>query len=263
MPEIIGRLMSVVEVRQMFDGGDGDAGNSSSSNSCVRISHRRSELDPSILGSLPTSPAIVVANVYNSDQGDVQYPKSFDGKLTKEEANSKKLSDELKAMSLEKAQLESEKRILQVRLDTLAIEGDELKAKYMVELTSSKECLKDARTCKRSVEAAQKSAEEAQRLAEERAFAANTVLATANSTLEALVAKKERMLAEAREDMERIKADCAELVERISEVHLEWDLSFLRHPPGEASTFVEPPVSDKDPVVSEALGPVPPSQVGP
>ncbi|KAL2497696.1 hypothetical protein Adt_23246 [Abeliophyllum distichum] len=103
----------------------------------------------------------------------------FDGKLVKEEANSKKLSEELKAMSLEKAQLESEKKFLQVRLDTLANKADELKAKHEVELAASKECLKNARIYKRATEVAQNS-------------------------LETLAAEKERLLAE------RLKVDLAE-----------------------------------------------------
>ncbi|KAL2518251.1 hypothetical protein Adt_14498 [Abeliophyllum distichum] len=197
--------------------------------------------------------------------------ESFNGKLAKEEANSKKLSKELKAMSLEKAQLESEKKF-QVRLDTLANKGDELKAKH------------------------EKSTEEAQKLADDRAFAAKTALATANSALEALATENERLLAEAREEMERLKVDRAEaeakaitayqeafgdtpeyqdlahhfmtmggeqLVERIGEVHPKWDLSFLRHPPSKASTFVEPLVFGEDPVVSKDLGTPPPNEVGP
>ncbi|KAL2527012.1 hypothetical protein Adt_12066 [Abeliophyllum distichum] len=138
--------------------------------------------------------------------------------------------------------------------------------------------------------------DEAKNLVEKRAFVAETALVTANSALEALAAEKERLLAEAREEMEKIKADCTEveakvvavyqkrfedtpeyqdhahhfmtaggkqLVESIGEVHPEWDLSFLRHPPSGTSTFTKPPVSNEAPVVSEALGPVSPSQVGP
>ncbi|KAL2471577.1 hypothetical protein Adt_39713 [Abeliophyllum distichum] len=53
-----------------------------------------------------------------------------------------------------------------------------------------------------------------------------------------------------------------QLVERINEVHLEWDLSFLRHPPGEASTFPEPTVSGEVPTVSGTLGTAPSNEVG-
>ncbi|KAL2465786.1 hypothetical protein Adt_41637 [Abeliophyllum distichum] len=48
-----------------------------------------------------------------------------------------------------------------------------------------------------------------------------------------------------------------QLVERIGEVHPEWDLSFLRHLPGEASTFTESPASGEAPAISEALGTLP------
>ncbi|KAL2542655.1 hypothetical protein Adt_03633 [Abeliophyllum distichum] len=41
--------------------------------------------------------------------------EGFNGKLSKEETKSKKLSKDLKAMSLEKAQMESDKRFFQVR----------------------------------------------------------------------------------------------------------------------------------------------------
>ncbi|KAL2526628.1 hypothetical protein Adt_11682 [Abeliophyllum distichum] len=66
-----------------------------------------------------------------------------------------------------------------------------------------------------------------------------------------------------------------QLVESIGDVHPEWNLSFLRHPPGEASTFVEPSVSGEAstfvepsvsgeaPIVSKALGTTPPNEVGP
>ncbi|KAL2526627.1 hypothetical protein Adt_11681 [Abeliophyllum distichum] len=125
------------------DGGDGYAGNSAGSNSCVHISHRSGELDPSILELLPASSSIIATSVYkywtrpwkraveevssrvllrlvemNLVRGLVLTKEvfgtleGFDGKLYKEEANSKKLSEELKAMSLEKAQLEPEKRFL-------------------------------------------------------------------------------------------------------------------------------------------------------
>ncbi|KAL2474541.1 hypothetical protein Adt_35277 [Abeliophyllum distichum] len=87
--------------------------------------------------------------------------KGFDGKLSKEEANSKNLSEDLKAMSLEKAQLESDKRFLQVRLDFLVAKENDLKAKYEVKINTTKECLKDTRDQKRATEASQKRVEEA------------------------------------------------------------------------------------------------------
>ncbi|KAL2474402.1 hypothetical protein Adt_35138 [Abeliophyllum distichum] len=226
---------------------------------------------------------VLTMEVYNTLEG-------FDGKFTKEKANSKKLSKDLKAMRLEKVQLESEKRFHQARLDILVVKEDDLKAKYEVKLMASKECLKDARDRKRAAEAAQKSVEEAQKLAEDRAFAAETAIATANSALEAMVAEKDRLLAEVRREIEQVKADRAnaeakamvayqegfedtpeyqdlahhfmtadreQLVERIADVHPEWDLSLLRHPPSKAPTLTEPQEAN------EARGPIPTSQVGP
>ncbi|KAL2461855.1 hypothetical protein Adt_45275 [Abeliophyllum distichum] len=156
---------------------------------------------------------------------------SFDGELDKEEANSKKLSENSKAMSLEKAQLESDKR-----------------------------------DHKKTVEASQKHAKEAQKLVDERAFAAETIVATANRNFEAMVAEKDRLLTEVKKEIERVKADRADaevravtayhegfkdtpeykdlahhfmmaggeqLVKRIVDTHLKWDISFLRHPPND------------------------------
>ncbi|KAL2466029.1 hypothetical protein Adt_41880 [Abeliophyllum distichum] len=53
--------------------------------------------------------------------------ESFDGQCSKEEAKSKKLSEDLKAMSLEKAQLESDKRALQFKLDSVMAKEADLK----------------------------------------------------------------------------------------------------------------------------------------
>ncbi|KAL2492108.1 hypothetical protein Adt_27736 [Abeliophyllum distichum] len=87
--------------------------------------------------------------------------EGFYGKLCKEETNSKKLSKDLKAMSLEKAQLESDKRFLQVRLNSMVSKENGLKAKYEIKLKAAKECLKQARDQKKAAEASQKHAEEA------------------------------------------------------------------------------------------------------
>ncbi|KAL2461793.1 hypothetical protein Adt_45213 [Abeliophyllum distichum] len=75
--------------------------------------------------------------------------ESFDA----EEAKSKKLSEDLKAMSLEKAHLESEKRALQFKLDLVVTKEADRKAKYKIELKAAKECLKQARDQKRAAEA--------------------------------------------------------------------------------------------------------------
>ncbi|KAL2513094.1 hypothetical protein Adt_18694 [Abeliophyllum distichum] len=110
---------------------------------------------------------VLTNEVYSTLEG-------FDGKFAKEEANSKKLSKDLKVMSLEKAQLESDKRFLQVRLDSLV---------------------------------AKKHVEKAQKLAGERAFATETIMAADNSTLEAMATNKHKLLAEVKEEIERVKAD--------------------------------------------------------
>ncbi|KAL2497845.1 Uncharacterized protein Adt_23395 [Abeliophyllum distichum] len=92
---------------------------------------------------------VLTKEVYSTLEG-------FNGKFAKEEANLKKLSEDLKAMSLEKAQLELEKRFLQVRLDSLVAKERNLKAKYEVELKAVRECLKDAQDRRRATEASQK-----------------------------------------------------------------------------------------------------------
>ncbi|KAL2526617.1 hypothetical protein Adt_11671 [Abeliophyllum distichum] len=53
--------------------------------------------------------------------------EDFDCKFSKEEAKSKKLSKDLKVMSLEKAQLESDKMFLQIRLDSVVAKEIDLK----------------------------------------------------------------------------------------------------------------------------------------
>ncbi|KAL2532296.1 hypothetical protein Adt_05647 [Abeliophyllum distichum] len=141
----------------------------------------------------------------------------------------------------------------------------EKKAKYEIELKAVKECLKDARDQRRAAEASQK-------LAKERVFAAETAMATANSTLEAMVAEKDKLLIEVKEEIERVKTDRVDakaqavaayqdgfestseykdlahhfmtagegqLVERIAKTYPEWDILFLRHFLGEVTIFVE------------------------
>ncbi|KAL2505556.1 hypothetical protein Adt_21177 [Abeliophyllum distichum] len=89
----------------------------------------------------------------------------FDGKFSKEEAKSKKLSEDLMVMSLKKSQLESDKRVLQFKLDLVVAMEADMKAKYEIELKVLKESLKQAQYQKRAVEASQKRAEKAQKLA--------------------------------------------------------------------------------------------------
>ncbi|KAL2532749.1 Uncharacterized protein Adt_06100 [Abeliophyllum distichum] len=63
---------------------------------------------------------------------------SFDA----EDSKSKKLAEDLKVMGLEKAQLESDKRALQFKLDLVVSKEADMKAKYEIELKAAKECLK-------------------------------------------------------------------------------------------------------------------------
>ncbi|KAL2526683.1 hypothetical protein Adt_11737 [Abeliophyllum distichum] len=93
---------------------------------------------------------------------------------------------------------------------------------------------------------------------------ADTALATANSNLEVVIMEKEKSLATAKQELERVRTERAnaeakvveayqdtfvdtpecqdlaqrlmtiggeQLVERIMETHLEWDISFLRQAP--------------------------------
>ncbi|KAL2480903.1 hypothetical protein Adt_33869 [Abeliophyllum distichum] len=124
-----------------------------------------------------------------------------------EEAKSKKLSEDLKAMSLEKAQLESEKRALHFKLDLVLTKEADMKAKYEIELKAAKECLKQARDQKRAAEASQKRAEEAQKSVEDRTLTVETALATVNNSLEAVVVKKEKSLTAAKQELERVRAE--------------------------------------------------------
>ncbi|KAL2498208.1 hypothetical protein Adt_23758 [Abeliophyllum distichum] len=164
-------------------------------------------------------------------------------------------------MGLEKAQLESDKRALQFKLDLVVSKETDMKTKYEIELKATKECLKQARDQRGAAEASQKRAEEAQKLAEDRTLAAETALIAVNSNLEAAAADNERLLTVTKLELEKIKAERADaearaveayqdafvdtpeypdlaqhlmtvggeqLVERIMEAHSEWDISFLR-----------------------------------
>ncbi|KAL2506248.1 hypothetical protein Adt_21869 [Abeliophyllum distichum] len=143
---------------------------------------------------------LLTKKVYSTLEG-------LDGKLGKEEANSKKLSKDLKAMSLEKAQLESDERFLQVHQNSMVTKENNLKAKFEIKLKATKKCLKDTRDQKKASSASEKHAEEPHKLAKERALAAETAVAIANSTFEAMVVEKDKLLAEAKEEVERVKID--------------------------------------------------------
>ncbi|KAL2525641.1 hypothetical protein Adt_10695 [Abeliophyllum distichum] len=149
-----------------------EAGNSASSASqrChFLISKHHEELPVSVMEMLPNHPAIVVTSIYrywtqsrekatedatvhewlqpakvNLARGFVLAKELFNTfeSFDAEEAKSKKLFEDLKAMGLEKAQLESEKRALQFKLDFVITKEADMKAKYEIELNAAKECLK-------------------------------------------------------------------------------------------------------------------------
>ncbi|KAL2462365.1 Plus3 domain-containing protein [Abeliophyllum distichum] len=185
-----------------LDGEPEGVGNSTSSASqrfCFCISESREELPTSVMEMLPAHPSIVATSVHSAFE-------SFDA----EEAKSKKLAEDLKAMGLEKAQLESDKKALQFKLDLVVTKEADMKAKYEIELKGAKECLKQARDQRRAAEAFQKSTEEAQKSAENRTLVAETVLAIANSSLEVTVADNEKSLAVAKLELEKVRAERAD-----------------------------------------------------
>ncbi|KAL2506000.1 hypothetical protein Adt_21621 [Abeliophyllum distichum] len=111
---------------------------------------------------------VLTKEVYSTLEG-------FDGKLGKEKANSKKLSEDLKVMSLEKAQLESKKWRLGIKRELLRL---------------SKSASRKPKNWPRKGP-----------------LLAKIAAATVNSTLEAVVVEKDSLLAEVKEEIERIKAD--------------------------------------------------------
>ncbi|KAL2526151.1 hypothetical protein Adt_11205 [Abeliophyllum distichum] len=253
-----------------LDGEPEGASNSASSvgqNSFIRISKRREELPASVMGMLPTNRRLWQRVSIGTGP---RAGKSFDV----EDSKLKKLAEDLKVMGLEKAQLEYEKRAIQFKLDFFVSKEADIKAKYEIELKAANECLKQARDQKRAAEASQKRAEEAQKLAEDRTLAAETTLVAANNSLEAAAVDNERSLSATKLELEEIKAERADaearaveayqdafvdtpeyqdlaqrlmtvggeqLVERIMDAHLEWDLSFLREAPIEAHVFEADP----------------------
>ncbi|KAL2480123.1 hypothetical protein Adt_33089 [Abeliophyllum distichum] len=96
----------------------------------------------------------------------------------------------------------------------VAAESD-VKAKYKVELKAMIESLKQARTQKRAAEASQKHAEESQNLAEDRAFMAKTTIAIVKINLEAMIAEKDKQLAEAIEEMDKVRVERVDAKERV------------------------------------------------
>ncbi|KAL2513164.1 hypothetical protein Adt_18764 [Abeliophyllum distichum] len=122
-------------------------------------------------------------------------------------------------MGLEKAQLESDKRALQFKLELVVSKEVDMKAKYEIELKAANECLKQARDQKRAAEASQKRAEEAQKLAEDRTRTAEITLADANNSLEAAAADNERLLSATKLELEKIKAKRVDVEARAVEAY--------------------------------------------
>ncbi|KAL2454377.1 hypothetical protein Adt_48125 [Abeliophyllum distichum] len=174
---------------------------------------------------------------------------SFDA----EDSKSKKLAKDLKVMGLEKVQLESDKRALQFKLDLVVSKEADMKAKYEIELKAAKEY---------------------------RTLAAETTLAAVNSSLQAAAADNKRSLFATKLELEKIKAERADvearavevyqvafvdmpeyqdlaqrlmtvggeqLVERIMEAHPEWDLSFLHEAHVSKTDPGDTPVGDEGP----------------
>ncbi|KAL2466235.1 hypothetical protein Adt_42086 [Abeliophyllum distichum] len=188
-----------------------------------RISERCEKLPTSVMEMLSTHPSIVTASVHSVFT-------SFDA----EETKSKKLAKDLKAVGLKKAQLESNKRSHQFKLDLVVTKESDMKAKYEIGLKAAKDCLKQARDHRRAAEASQNSLE---------AVAADNERSLAMVKLELEKVRAERVEAKAVEAYQDAFVDTPEyqdltqrlmtvggeqLVERIMEAHPEWDLSFLR-----------------------------------
>ncbi|KAL2466638.1 hypothetical protein Adt_42489 [Abeliophyllum distichum] len=157
------------------DGEPGDPENSTFSTgqeSRARIFQRRDELPTSVMEMLPTHPMIMVASVHRywiqkcekATEGatvrerlqlaemhlvrGLVLAKELFGTIEsfdKEEAKSKKLSKNLKAMSLKRVQLKSDKRALQFKMDLVVTKEADMRAKYETELKVAKDCLKRAR----------------------------------------------------------------------------------------------------------------------
>ncbi|KAL2498710.1 hypothetical protein Adt_24260 [Abeliophyllum distichum] len=154
-----------------------------------------------------------------------------------------------------------------------------MKTKYEIELKAAKECLKQTRDQKRTVEASQKCVEEAQKLAEDWTLTAETALATAKNNLETVVVEKEKSLVATKQELEKVRAERADadakavvayqdvfmdtpeyqdliqrlmtiggeqLVERIMETHLEWNISFLHQAPTEVPAYEAVPGDKRD-----------------
>ncbi|KAL2491999.1 hypothetical protein Adt_27627 [Abeliophyllum distichum] len=264
-----------------LDGKPEGASNSMSSagqSRRFRISEHREELPTSVMEMLPAHPSIVAVSVHrywtpswekvveevtvlerlqlaevNLVRGLVLAKDIFSAftSFDVEEFKSKKLVEDLKAMGLEKAQLESDKRAIQFKLDLVVTKEANMKANYEIELKAAKECLKQAWNQRRAAEASQKRANEAQNSLEAASVDNERSFATVKLELEKVKAERADVEAKAVEAYREAFIDTPEyqdlaqrlmtvdgeqLVERIMEAHPEWDLSFLREAPAEAHT---------------------------
>ncbi|KAL2513250.1 hypothetical protein Adt_18850 [Abeliophyllum distichum] len=217
----------------------------------------------------------------NLVRGFVLVKEIFSGfeRFDAEEAKSKKLAKDPKAMGLKKAQLKYDKRALQFKLDLVVTKETDMKAKYEIELKATNKCLKQARDQRRATEAFQKCTEGAQKSAKDRTLVAETALTDANSSLEVTVADNEKSLTATKLELEKVRAERADaeaktveayqdafvdtpeyqdlahrlmtvgeeqLVERIMEAHPKWDISFLREAPAEAHASEVDPGDNRD-----------------
>ncbi|KAL2533135.1 hypothetical protein Adt_06486 [Abeliophyllum distichum] len=161
---------------------------SAGQNRRIRISEHREELPTPVMEVLPAHPSIMAASVnrywtsswekvveeatvlerlqlaeVNLVRGLVLAKDIFSvfASFDVEDSKSKKLAEDLKVVGLKKAQLESDRRVLQFKLDLVVSKEANMKAKYEIELKAAKECLKQAQDQRRTAEVSQKSAEEA------------------------------------------------------------------------------------------------------
>ncbi|KAL2505487.1 hypothetical protein Adt_21108 [Abeliophyllum distichum] len=220
-----------------LDRGPEEAGNSASSagqRSYFCISQRHEELSTLVIEMLPAHPAIMTTSFHkywtqswekateeatvrerlqlaemNLARGFILAKELFSAfeRFDAEETKSKKLFEDLKAIGLEKVQLESEKRTLQFKLDLVVTKEADMKAKYEIELKATKECLRQAQDQRKAAKAFQKRTKEAQKLAEDQTLVADKALAAANNTLEAAIADKKKSLVAAKLELERVRAE--------------------------------------------------------
>ncbi|KAL2466626.1 Uncharacterized protein Adt_42477 [Abeliophyllum distichum] len=126
--------------------GAGNSASSAGQNRRIRISERREELPTSVMEMLPAHPLIVAVSVYRywtpSREKVAEEATVLERVAAGRDYKSKKLAEDLKVMGIEKAQLNSDKRALQFKLDLVVSKEADMKVKYEIELKATKECLK-------------------------------------------------------------------------------------------------------------------------